>query len=317
MIRWGFLGASRIGRRAVAPAVLDCGHRLDAVAARDAARAEDFAYAFGARRHYGDYAALIDDPDIDAIYNALPNDAHLPWTLRALAAGQHLLSEKPLALNAAEVAAMLEAEAASGKRAMEAFCHIHHPQLIRLRTLLDGGAIGRLLTMQASFGNTLAEDWDFRWHASMGGGALLDLGTYCVSLMRLLAGEPTSASALATYKGDVDAAHSGQLDFAGVPAQFTCSFISTRTQHLELVGTDGKILLDWPFSTKGKETRIFHGDTAERFPAIDPYARMVSHFARMVAGEDGLDFGLDWSLRQARALDALALSARERKVVLF
>jgi len=315
MMRWGFLGASRVGRRALAPAVLDSNHRLDAVAARDLARARDFADAFGAPRAYAGYADLIADPDLDAIYIALTNDAHLHWTVRALEAGKHVLCEKPLALDEAQVAIMQETECRTGHRVMEAFCHIHHPQLARVQTLLGSGAIGDLLSMQAVFGIPLTDPSDFRWDAARGGGSLLDLGTYCLSLMRVFAGELETVSALQTLHNGIDTSFSAQLDFGRVTGQFTCSFASVATQHLELIGTKSTLLLDWPFSTKNRETGLYLGSTAERFPAIDPYARMVGHFASMVREEVAPSYDMSWSRAQARTLDALRRSAIEGRTV--
>ena len=178
-----------------------------------------------------------------------------------------------------------------------------------MQALLADGAIGDLVTVQAVFGNTLENAEDFRWRAALGGGALLDLGGYCVSLMRVLAGEARAVSAIATMRGDVDATFSGQLDFGGATGQFVCSFRSARSQHVELVGTRGTLLLDWPFSTNGRETGLFLNDRAERLPATNPYARMVRYFARMATDEPGLPFGLDWSLMQARTLDMLRAAA--------
>ena len=315
MMRWGFLGASRIGRRALAPAILDCGHRLDAVGARDLSRARDFADAFGAPRAYAGYDALIADPDLDAIYIALTNDAHLPWTIRALEAGKHVLCEKPLALDESQVLIMQEAEARTGRRVMEAFCHIHHPQLARVQSLIASGAIGELLAMQAVFGIPLADPTDFRWQGSLGGGSLLDLGTYCLSLMRVLAGEPRSVSALQTLQNDVDTTFTAQLAFGSITGQFTCSFASAATQHLELIGTRNTLLLDWPISTRNRETGLYLGVEAERFLGLDPYARMVTHFAAMVRNDVAPIYDLSWSRAQARGLDALRLSAAEGRTV--
>ncbi len=317
-MRWGFLGASRIGRRALAPAVLECGHVINAVAARDEARARAFADGFGATRAYGDYAALIDDPRVDAVYISVTNDAHVTWAERALAAGKHVLCEKPLGLDEAEVSRLQAAEARSGRRAMEAFCHVHHPQIARVRTVLAEGALGDLTAVQAVFGAPLRAPEDFRWDAALGGGVLLDLGTYCVSLMRLLLGEPGAVSAIRGMCCGVDATFGGQLDFAGVVGQFSCSFVSAATQHMEVVGSRGTLLMDWPISTKGREAGLFLDGQAERFPAVDPYVLMVRHFERLAGGDAAAEgFGLDWSRAQARALDALAVAARERRVVLL
>ncbi|MCW3477060.1 Gfo/Idh/MocA family protein [Limobrevibacterium gyesilva] len=315
--RWGFLGASRIGHRALAPAVQAAGHRLHAVAARDPARARAFADAFGAPRAYGSYAELLADPGIDLVYVALPNDAHAGWTIRALDAGKHVLCEKPLALSAEEVRHLQDAERRTGRHVMEAFCHLHHPQMARVQDILGNGEIGRTVAIQAIFGNLLLPPDDFRWIAAHGGGALYDLGCYCVSAMRVLTGcEPVRAAAVPAMQGDVDATMTGQLDFGdGLVGQFACSFVSVRTQHLQMIGTKGTLFLDWPISTKGRDTRLDVNGRSEHFAATDPYVRMVEHFAAAVAGRAGMAYGLDWSLRQAQALDALFAAARTVSVV--
>jgi predicted dehydrogenase len=302
-LRWGFLGASRIGRNALAPAVRLAGHRLLACGARDLARAE----GFGAERAYGSYDAVLADQDVDAVYIALPNDAHLPWTLRALDAGKHVLCEKPLALTQAEVLQMQSAERASGRLVMEAFCHRFHPQFERARTLLQDGAIGTPLCAQAHFVGRIDDPDDFRWDRTKGGGALYDLGCYGVSLLRGLVGrEPHHLSALQTLRHGVDARFTSQLDFGdGLTAQIHCAFDGARQQGMHIIGSEATLTFDWPFSTKNRETTLRWGDHSESFAPLDPYALMVGQFARAVAGLEPLRFGLDDSLAQARVLDAL------------
>ncbi len=317
-LRWGFLGASRIGRRALAPAIQAVpGHTLHAIAARDRQRATEYAAEFQVPAAYGSYAELLADPAIDLIYNALPNDAHLPWTVRALEAGKHVLCEKPLALSAAEVRILQDAERRTGHRVMEAFCHLFHPQYASAQALIEAGKIGRLLAMQSTFGNTLERAGDFRWIAAHGGGALYDLGCYAISAMRALAArEPRRVSAMQVVTGDVDATLSGMLDFGdGIAGLFTCSFDSTRSQHLSLLGSGGKLAMDWPFSTKGRETSLDAGDGVERFDLFEPYEAMVAHFGRAVAGEQAMVRGLDWSHAQASTIDALLAAARSGEVV--
>lgn len=306
--RWGFLGASRIGRTALAPAIAALpGHTLEAVGARDPARATAYAAECGFARAHASYQALLADPGIDAVYIALANDAHLPWTLRALEAGKPVLCEKPLALNAAEVARMAAAERGDA-RVMEAFCHIHHPQMDHARALIANGALGRVIAIQASFGAKITNAHDFRWHSSQGGGALLDLGTYCISAFRVLLGrEPVAASAVRRLRGDVDLDTTAQLDFAdGVAAQFTCSFDSARGQSLQLIGTEEKLVLDWPFSTKNRVASLRVGEARTEFPVIDPYQAMVLDFARAIETGGPMRYGIDASLRQAEALDMIS-----------
>lgn len=311
VLRWGFLGASRIGRSALAPAVLAAGHRLCAVGARDVGRAEAFAADFGAARAYGTYEALVEDAGVDAVYIALSNDLHLPWTLRALDAGKHVLCEKPLALTADEVALMQVAEAGSGRLVMEAFCHRFHPQFDRARTLLQDGSIGDLLCAQTHFVGGVDDPGNFRWQAGLGGGALYDLGCYGISFLRgLIGGEPVSVAARRIDRGDVDRFFAATLDFeAGVTAQVFCAFAGERQQGMHLVGSAGSLSLAWPFSTKNRETTLTCGGVAERFAPGDPYVAMVRHFAAAVAGQGAMRFGLADSLAQAQVLDRLFAAA--------
>ena len=310
-LRWGFLGAARIARSALAPAVLAAGHDIDAVAARDLHRARAFAAEFDIPRAHGSYDALIADPGVDAVYIALTNDAHLPWTLKALAAGKHVLCEKPLALDAAEVAEIRRAEGASGRRVMEAYCHIHHPQAARVREVVASGALGRLVAMHGSHTNPLSDEANFRWSRAMGGGALLDLGCYVLSAMRLFSGlEPVQVSAAASMRGDVDGTLWAGMEFgSGVAAQLLCSFEAARSQHLELLGTGGRLALDWPCSARGRVTTLELNGVAERFAPMDPYVAMVSHFADAVAGRTAMLFPVGASLAQAEAHDALLQAA--------
>ena len=318
MIRWGFLGASRIGRRALAPSIAAAeGHSLHAVAARDPARARAFADEFGAPLAHDSYAALIADPRIDLVYNALPNDAHLPWTLRALEAGKHVLCEKPLALSAAEVVAMQEAAARTGRFVLEAFSYRFHPQIDRMAAILEAGTIGRVLAAHAAFVATM-EPEDFRWEAALGGGALYDLGCYCVSILRRVAGrEPARVAAVAERRGGVDAGMSGMLDFGdGLAAQFSCSFVAAFSQFLTVFGTDGSLMLERPFTSRDRTLRLVLNGEAETFAPMNPYLRMVEHCGAVARGAERLRFPLAESLGQARTLDALFRAAASGSVEL-
>jgi len=313
-MRWGFLGASKIGASALAPAILEAGHMLHAVGARDIARARTFADRFAAPRAYGSYAELIADPEIDAVYNALTNEAHVPWSIAALQAGKHVLCEKPLALNAAEVGALQSAEQASGRRAMEAFCHVFHPQIARLTEVITAGDIGDLVAIHSWFGGNFTFDpAEFHWIPERGGGALYDLGCYCVSLTRVLAGrEPDHIQSSQTLRNGVDATLAGLMQFPGeLTASFTCSFDAPRTQQMTILGRRGRVQLDWPFSTKGRATHLDFGDRVESFEPMDPYVAMVAHFARATVGAEPMRYDLGWSLGQARVLDGLRGAAKQ------
>jgi predicted dehydrogenase len=309
--RWGFLGASRIGRRALAPAILALpGHTLGAVAARDAARADSYAAEIGFSAALASYADLIAAPDIDLVYIALSNDAHLEWTIAALEAGKYVLCEKPLAMNAAEAADIARAEKRTGRRVMEAFCHVHHPQFFRARAAV-AAEIGAIRTIDASFCATIGNPDDYRWLARHGGGALLDLGCYIVSYFRLLLDrEPVRVAAVQRKQSDVDATLTGILDFGdGVCARFACSMEAAHGQHLEIVGETGRLTMDWPFSTKGRSTTMTVNAAAQKFAETDPYVAMVAHFVDRIADGGAFLLGADSSVSQAMALDALRAAA--------
>lgn len=319
-LRWGILGAARIAGSALIPALRVNGSAIVAVGCRDAARGAAFAATHGIPRTVG-YEELVARDDIDAIYNALPNHGHAPWTVKALHAGKHVLCEKPLALNAAEVMQMHEASLASGRLVLEAFMYRFHPQIERLRQLVSGGALGPLKWLRGSFTYSLRDMSDCRWDPALGGGALYDLGCYPLSLMRLLAqGEPallSMASRLtepATHGGRVDhAAHAVmRFDSAAGPVlgHLDCAFSLPFHCHFEALCEDGLLSLPTPFASKGVETLLQIGDQTERFAICDPYALMAAHFEAAARGECSLRFTLEDALAQARAMDLLLEAAQ-------
>ena len=311
-MRWGLLGASRILERALLPALRASGEVPAVLAARDPARARALAAAWGIPHGCG-YDDLLAREDVQAVYVSTVNDAHAPWTVRALEAGKHVLCEKPLTLSPAEVASVRAAEARAGRMVMEAFVHGFHPQIADLLTSVRDGALGRVVHVDALFANRLDDAGDYRWHARHGGGALMDLGGYCVSLIRAVMGrEPTHATGSAVPRGDVDASFAGVLGFADAVATFACTFDGARRQGCRVVGTTGTAEIATPFSSKGRRlTSVVNGAVRE-WPACDPYALMVGHFVAAVAGRDPLRHGTEEAARQAAVLAGLAESARSR-----
>ncbi len=308
-MRWGLLGASRILQRSLLPAMRAAGQPVTALAARDPGRARTLAAEWGIPAGYG-YDALLSRDDVDAVYISTVNDAHAPWTIRALEAGKHVLCEKPLALNPGEVRTVQVAEAAAGRMVMEAFVYGFHPQIVDVLQTVRSGAIGRVVSMDAQFAGPLRDAGDYRWHARHGGGALLDLGTYCVSLIRDVMGrEPDGSAGFPVMRGDVDAAFGGVLRFGDAIATFGCTFDGERAQSCRVVGTTGVIEIATPFSSKNRVLATTVNGAVRDWPACDPYAAMVAHFADAVAGRETLRHGTGEALRQARVLDALAGSA--------
>src|SRR3954453_3338886 len=195
-IRWGILSTARIAERIVEGARLAANAELVAVGSRDEARAREDAERHGIPRVHGSYEALLADPEVDAIYNPLPNSLHVPWSVRALEAGKHVLCEKPLSRRAADVDAAFDAADRAGRLLMEAFMWRFHPQTDQLVELVRGGTVGRLRPVRAAFGFDLPDSANVRWLEGLEGGALMDVGCYCVSALRLVCGaEPERGSA--------------------------------------------------------------------------------------------------------------------------
>jgi predicted dehydrogenase len=256
--RWGVLGTARISRSIIPPMRTSARHELVAVASRDRTRGEAYAREWAIPRVHASYETLIDDPEVDAIYNPLPNALHAAWTIRAIRAGKHVLCEKPLATTVADVDAIAREAKAAGVVVTEAFMYRHHPQTLRLKALVDERAIGRLRLIRSAFTFPLSRTGDVRWEPSLGGGSLWDVGCYPVSIARLLAGvEPQEVFGRSRQGAeDVDEAFTGQMALGEVVAQFDAGFRAPLRTHLEVVGTEGVITAPAPFKP-GPEARLF------------------------------------------------------------
>ena len=292
---WGVIGAtSVVATRAVLPALLSSPTaHLTAVASRDGSAAEEVAGAFGADRAYARYEDVLADDGVEAVYVPLPNGLHLEWVLRAAEAGKHVLCEKPLACTAAEAREMAAACAAAGVRLMEAYMTPFHPRAEALSGLLATGALGQVRFARSAFTFPLEDAGNHRWRPEMGGGALLDLGVYCLTPLVEAGGAPPERMAARAVQAPsgVDSSFSGWLEFpSGMAAAFCASFEAPERQHLELVGTDASALVDTPFAggAAGTVVRVVHRDGRQEVvdaPDRDPYLGMVEHFAAVVAGE--------------------------------
>jgi len=257
-IRWGLLSTARINRALIPPIKSLPRHSLRAVASRDAARAKAYAEEWDIPVAYGSYEALLADPEIDAIYNPLPNGLHAEWTIRAAQAGKHVLCEKPLALSLDEVDRIAESAAANEVVVAEAFMYRHHPQTILLKDLLDRGTIGDVLVIRGAFTFTLTRPGDVRLDTAMGGGSLWDVGCYPVSMARYLAGrEPVRVVGWQrSAPSGIDDVFVGMLDFGGTLAQFDCGFAAPFRTDVEVVGTTGAISVPVPFKPGENEQLI-------------------------------------------------------------
>jgi predicted dehydrogenase len=262
-LRWGLLSTARINRAVIPPIKASPRHELRAVASRAPDRARAYAREWDIPVAHDSYEDLLADPEIDVVYNPLPNSLHAEWTIRAAEAGKHVLCEKPLALSVEEVDAMTSAASRAGVVVTEAFMYRHHPQTLRLKALVDGGEVGALRLIRGAFSFTLARPADDpRRIPELGGGSLWDVGCYPVSMARYLVGrEPTSVIGWQqTSSSGVDDLFVGMLDFGDVFAQFDSGFSVPFRTHLEVVGTGGAITVAAPFKPAPAEQLILTRD---------------------------------------------------------
>jgi D-xylose 1-dehydrogenase (NADP+, D-xylono-1,5-lactone-forming) len=291
-VRWGILSSANIGVKAVAPSIIASSNgQLMAVASRDEKRAADL-YSFAPQlRIYNDYEQIIQDPEIDAIYNPLPNSLHAEWTIKALQAGKHVLCEKPLAVTAEEATSMVEAAHTHNMLLMEAFMYRFHPQIVWALEQAHSGVVGPIRLVRASFSFDLrAHPENIRMNAELAGGSLMDIGCYGVNLCRAVYGHPPRAVAARVHApkvAAVDMATNAVLDFGdGRFGLIDSSFALTRRQSAEIIGEQGTIVIPVPFVPGIRETTVFvtkNGQMNEQtFPIIDQYQLEVEHFSQCI-----------------------------------
>ncbi|MGY6696064.1 MAG: Gfo/Idh/MocA family protein [Roseinatronobacter sp.] len=285
-MRWGIMGAAKIARTDLAPAMqLARNTEFVALATRDKHKAEAFSALAPQIRVHGSYEALIDDPDIDAIYIPLPNHLHVEWSIRAAEAGKHVLCEKPIALKAGEIDSLISTRDTSGKLIAEAFMVVHHPQWSRVRSLLAEGVIGRLEHVEGCFTYTNRDRANIRHNPAMGGGGLRDVGVYpCITTRFATGAEPEQLRADIRWQNGVDIFARVWADFPEFTMSFYCGMMQERRQHMVFHGQDGWIELAAPFNGP------VYGDcrlewvsggrvTTERFNNVNQYALMLENFA--------------------------------------
>ena len=311
-MKLGLLSTARINELLVAGARQVSSVEVVAIASRELAHAEAQAQALGIPRAHGSYEALLADPEVDAIYIALPNSLHAEWSVRALHAGRHVLCEKPFSRRPRDVARAFDAAERRGLVLAEAFMWRHHPQARRLVELL--GEIGELRLLRASFSFLLERAGDVRLQAALDGGALMDVGCYCVSAVRLLAGEPLAVSAQLVRGGDgVDVRLVAWLRLRGeVLATIDCGLDVAARDELEATGTRGVLWLDDPWHARSPAIELRRGGGSVEHIAVeslDPYACELEDFSAAVAGERPPPYGREDAIAQARAIAALYESA--------
>jgi predicted dehydrogenase len=317
-MRLGLLSTAHINEKLVAGASQVGEVDVVAVASRDLGRAESQAARLAIPGAHGSYEALLEEPGVDAVYVSLPNSLHVDWSIRALEAGKHVLCEKPMARSPDQVERAFDAAEGAGKVLTEGFMWRHHPQAKRLAELLP--RVGRLRLVRASFSFPLGRAEDVRLSSQLEGGGLMDVGCYCVSGARLVAGEPVEAMGREVVSGDgVDVRFAGGLRFSGdVLGHFDCGLDMAARGELEVVGSEGSLFLDDPWHSREPVIEVRSADgSRERVEAerADPYACELRDFAAAVAGERRPLLGRADALGQARTIAALYESAARGEVV--
>lgn len=316
-INWGVLGTARIGLGAVIPAIQQSKNgQVVAIASRDSAKARETARAVGIKESYASYVKLLESPDIDAVYIPLPNNLHMEWTIRAAEMGKHVLCEKPLALNAEQCAKMISACSRHGVWLMEGFMYRFHPQIAKLKQMVDAGDVGKISVIRSAWGFWLDDLEDIRYQKELGGGALMDVGCYCVNIIRLLTGqEPICVRGVAhlnKQKG-VDETFAGILRFPKSEiGLLDCGFRRQFRENLEIIGESGTLELPAPFVPgdspailrRGEETETIVSETASH------YRIMVEHFADCVLDDREPRYSPTDSLSNMHVIDMLYESAR-------
>lgn len=323
-IRWGVLGCAGIAAKAVIPAIQSSRlGRVAGIASRDPARAKEMAARFGIAKAYGSYEDLLSDPDIDAIYNPLPNHLHVPMTIRSLEHGKPVLCEKPIALDAEQARELAAVQNAAGLPVAEAFMVRHHPQWKKARAMIDEGRLGTVGVIQTIFTYYLDDPGNVRNQVEIGGGGLFDVGCYAVNTARFLFdAEPVRAISLIDRDPifGTDRLTSGLLAFPeGRQLAFTCSTQLSLAQKVTVLGTRGRLEIPIPFNAPADEptTLIFDdgrdlaggGREEVAIGPVDQYREQVDAFAEAILFDKPLETGLDDAIANMKAIDALFRSA--------
>ncbi len=328
-LRWGVLGAAKIAVTKVIPAMRACQLcEAAAIASRDPGKARRAAAALGLERAYGSYEELLADPDIDIVYNPLPNHLHVPWSIRALEAGKHVLCEKPLGLSCHEVRSLIAARDRTGLCAGEAFMVRTHPQWLRVRELIESGAVGPVRHLQAWFSYWNRDPANVRNVAAWGGGGLMDIGCYPVFLSRFLFGEePIRAAATMDYDPDfgVDRHCAAVLEFPSGACVFTCSTHLAPAQRFLVFGEKARVEVEIPFNAPpDRPCRLFLDDGSdlagasrriEELPVCDQYTIQADEFSRAVLGQRGVPVPLEDSLRTMAVIETIRAAAASGRMM--
>jgi predicted dehydrogenase len=322
-IRWGVLSTASIGVRKVLPGMQQGKYsEVVAIASRDLGKAREAAAKLGIPTAYGSYEELLEDASIEAIYNPLPNQLHVPWTIKAAEAGKHVLCEKPLSLTVAEAESLLKIRERTSVKIGEAFMIRSHPQWLRVKALIDEGRIGQLRCVMGCFSYHNVDPKNIRNNTESGGGALYDIGCYCIQAARYAFGaEPKRVvGCIDRDPGmQIDRLTSGILEFAGRQSIFTCSTQFVPYQRVQFFGTTGRIEIEIPFNApKDRPTRIFidGGELfgaermTEEFPICDQYTLQGDDFSKAILDDTEVPVPLEEAIRNMKVIEAIFQSAK-------
>ena len=318
-VRWGILGVAEIATGRVIPALQKstlC--VIEAIASRNQVRARSAADAFNIARSYGSYDALLQDPAIEAVYIPLPNHLHLEWSAKALEAGKHVLCEKPMTVTAAETRRLIELRDRTGLHIEEAFMVYHHPQWRTVQELVRDEVIGQVRAVHCSYSFTLENRESYRFQKDQGGGVIYDLASYGTTICQLIfAASPVRVMAGADFDphSGVDQQITALLEFIGGQATITASFIASRYQHTEIIGTNGWIRTDYPFAhAEPSSCSLYIGDSASvgakpartiSFDPVNQYTLQGDQFSRRVRGLTARSRTLEDTLENMGVIEAL------------
>lgn len=320
-LRWGLISTARINRALIKPLRASERNELVAVASRSLEKAQNYAAEWEIPQAYGSYQSMLDDPEIDVVYNSLPNSLHTEWTVKAMQAGKHVLCEKPLATSLEEVDVMRTAAQDTGMNLAEAFMYRHHPQTLKVKQLVGEGTLGKVRLIKGDFTFSIGDEGDVRLKPELGGGSIWDVGCYPISYARYILGtEPEEVFGWQlTGKTGVDEVFSGQLRFAGdVFAQFDCGFRSPYRARIEIVGSEGTLLLLKPFNPGfGAEVLLQRGDEVEsiKIPDQELYLGEVEDIADAILLDKKPRISLEDSRWNVAVILALLNSARDGRPV--
>jgi len=322
-VRWGILGAAGIAVKKVIPA-MQKGEwsEVTAIASRDLRKAEQAAHALGIAKAYGSYEELLADPRVEAIYNPLPNHMHVPWSIKAAEAGKHVLCEKPLSMTAAEAKTLLAVRDRTGVKMGEAFMVRTHPQWLRVRELIVSGRIGHLRSVSGFFSYLNRDPANIRNIVEWGGGALMDIGCYPITISRFMfAAEPSQVLGLVERDPEMktDRLSSAIMEFPAGQAVFTCSTQLVPYQRMHFMGTSGRIEIEVPFNAPNdRPCRIFIDDgrdlfggglATESFPVCDQYTIQGDVFSRAVREGTEVPVSIEDAIKNMAVIEAIFRSA--------